>query len=168
MTTSLALAILSLLFGMLLFFKGSASWGSKSNSLSLLRVCLAFCFFIIMWDTANDLKIATVQSGVSLGSNGKPTKVGRPTSSSAARTVVKEKYVLLQFMLGLVGFLYLLGRPDTWQFARRFALALRGVDAKPDYEHMTSAAPPTAPVVTTEKEFEELLRTRATPEEGGI
>ncbi len=166
MTTSLALAILSLLFGMLLFFKGSASWGSKSNFLSLLRVCMAFCFFIIMWDTANDLKIAAVQSGLSAESGEKVKKVGRPPAAAPARTVVKEKYALLQFMLGLVGFLYLLGRPDTWQFARRFALALRGVDAKPDHEH--TALPVAPPLVATEKEFEEILKTRAVPEEGGV
>lgn len=154
------LAVLALLFGMLLFFKGSASWGSKSNSLSLLRVCLAFCFFIIMWDTANDYRIAEVQTGGS-ASDPKQKRVSRVTSSASARSVVKEKYSLLQFMLGLVGFLYLLSRPDTWQFARRFALALRGVDSRPDHEYLSQDLPPVSLPPMKEEDFEDLLKTKA-------
>lgn len=117
------------------------SSGGTSASLGLLRGIIAVGLLVTMFDTANDLYIAYVQNqeikpppSVSQvvkklkKSNRRDRRAARnsqrrstrPKSVAAARNVTDRKYDFLGYLAALATFIYILGRPSTWEFVTRF------------------------------------------------
>lgn len=170
-----ATLVIGAVFTALLFVRGKASWGSKSSSLTLLRVVVGFSFFVILLDTANDLGIVAIQSSPTAlqvprlrrkkppvtkagtkppksrprvsGRNRRPSTAAGRSKPAAIRAVTDRKYELVGTLVLLAFLLYLLGRKETWGFVLDLVLGVRGIDSRANRMQHHTPDPGPDPVI---------------------